>query len=317
MKKIGGSCFRTEGKPRLEELSDKFHSSKSSAESKSVTESSGFDSKARIMVSWSGRKRTSSILILLTTVGKRVNNLAKEQWFDCTIRRSIVEKPINFPPSPFRNFQFLTTSTAGGVKRKLHIIHRETSLQRPFPMKRDRGMNAKSVETNVGWIAFNDNTSLLFQFLSSSSVSFREERNTAERNLIEENKSGSRAQNSFCPRFLPASPESNPPRDYYFRVNNLSTKSETRLLTTFTLSKPNFLENVAAVSLPPTNSTQGANHHLCYHLLQICKPVQAKIYHGSLISFVSNETLLLFIQTHRNRSIELLNNCSSQKSAIL
>lgn len=210
MKKIGGSCFRTEGKPRLEELSDKFHSSKSSAESKSVTESSGFDSKARIMVSWSGRKRTSSILILLTTVGKRVNNLAKEQWFDCTIRRSIVEKPINFPPSPFRNFQFLTTSTAGGVKRKLHIIHRETSLQRPFPMKRDRGMNAKSVETNVGWIAFNDNTSLLFQFLSSSSVSFRDERNTAERNLIEENKSGSRAQNSFCPRFLPARIESSP-----------------------------------------------------------------------------------------------------------
>lgn len=100
MKKIGGSCFRTKGKPRLEELSDKFHSSKSSAESKSVTESSGFDSKARIMVSWSGRKRTSSILILLTTVGKRVNNLAKEQWFDCTIRRSIVEKPINFPPLP-------------------------------------------------------------------------------------------------------------------------------------------------------------------------------------------------------------------------
>lgn len=100
MKKIGGSCFRTKGKPRLEELSDKFHSSKSSAESKSVTESSGFDSKARIMVSWSGRKRTSSILILLTTVGKRVNNLAKEQWFDCTIRWSIVEKPINFPPLP-------------------------------------------------------------------------------------------------------------------------------------------------------------------------------------------------------------------------
>lgn len=219
------------------------------------------------------------------------------------------------PPPASATFSFSPLRQAGGMKRKLHIIHRETSLQRPFPMKRDRGMNAKSVETNVGWIAFNDNTSLLFQFRSSSSVSFRDERNTAERNLIEENKSESRAQNSFCPRFLPASPESNPPRDYYFRVNNLSTKSETRLLTTFTLSKPNFLENVAAVSLPPTNSTQGANHHLCYHLLQICKPVQAKIYRGSPISFVSNETLLLFIQTHRNGSIELLNNCSKNQQS--
>ena len=129
---------------RLQELSDKFHSSKSSGESKSVTGSSGFGFKSEdngIVV----RKEAyeSNSYSLLTAVGKRVNNLAKEQWFDCTIRWSIVEKPINFslPPPPTFSFSPLR-QTRGGVRGKLHIIHRETSLRRPFPTGRDRGMNA-------------------------------------------------------------------------------------------------------------------------------------------------------------------------------
>lgn len=65
---------------RLQELSDKFHSSKSSGESKSVTGSSGFGFKSEdngIVV----RKEAyeSNSYSLLAAVGKRVNNLAKEQ----------------------------------------------------------------------------------------------------------------------------------------------------------------------------------------------------------------------------------------------
>lgn len=131
------------------------------------------------------------------------------------------------------------------MRRKLHIIHRETSLRRPFSTEKDRGMNAlergKSVDgrtSDESRLTTTPRYFFNFSRIPSPSLSFREERNTAERNLIEENKSESRAQNSFCPRFVscqPASPGLNP-RDYYFKVNNLSTKSETRLLTTFTLS---------------------------------------------------------------------------------
>lgn len=127
-----------------------------------------------------------------------------------------------FPPSS-PNFQFLPTSANEG-RGEREVTHYSSWNFAPTSVSNGERSGDERVRTwkkrrrtNVGWIAFNDNTSLLFQFLSNPlrpSLSFREERNTAERNLIEENKSESRAQNSFCPRFASCQPASQPVQDW-------------------------------------------------------------------------------------------------------